>query len=413
VTARQAPRGQRSAAVLIAAHNEELVIAATLESILVTYAPEDVFVFDDASTDGTADVAERYLPVANVLRHSENIGKSRGLEHALQFFVYPSGYDFVTIFDADTTMEPEYRERVLVVLEDDRVVCAAGQVKSQPQAGNIISIYRACVYFIWQALFKRLQSAFNAIAIAPGCASTWRVSGLRKIHFDHRMSTEDFHLTMSAHRQRLGRIRYVPGAVVWTQDPLTLGAFIRQTSRWNRAWWEAVRMHRLGLRWVERTSDGRLQINGVDIFNALLMVSMALFFVRFLAMPLYLITPFQPFPEFVFPGGRDALALHLGLQSALILSAVLVAAVVSGRFMILVMAPVVVALMLVEFVSSVKAFMSVARRQFPERKRLANGSGTTDAAASPWKSPPRRSVPLAGGETRPAVQVRELVRVRS
>ncbi len=382
------------AAVLVAAHNERLTIAATLESVLEAYAPDDVFLFDDASDDGTADIAERYLPARNVIRHAANVGKSRGLEYALTRDVYPSGYEFVTILDADTTMEPRYRERALAALADDRVACAAGQVKSRPDGANLVSIYRACLYFFWQALFKRLQSVFDAVAIAPGCASTWRVSALRQIRFDHRLSTEDFHLSIATHRQRLGRIRYVAGAVVWTQDPRGLRAFVRQTYRWNRAWWEVVRIDRVGLCWLRRDPVGRLRPSGLDIVNAVVIVLMATFFLRLFAIPVLLVLPHEP-PQFAYPGGRDALALHLAIQLAFLLAVVLIGAIATGRFAMVVLAPFVVALMLLEFANSVRALASVLHHAFPRRPSGGDGEHLSSA----WESPARRRVvPAAAHE---------------
>ncbi len=373
------------AAVLIAAHNEYPTIAATIESVLAAYAPQDVFVFDDASTDGTGDLVERYLPSSNVIRHPVNVGKSRGLEYALTHVVYPAAYEFVTILDADTTMEPEYRGRALTALADERVACAAGQVKSRPD-NNLISVYRACLYFIWQALFKRLQSAFDAIAIAPGCSSTWRVSALRQVRFDHRMSTEDFHLSVATHRQHLGRIKYVAGAVVWTQDPHTVRAFLRQTYRWDRAWWEVVRAHRVGLLWVRRGPRGGLSMSGLDIVNALVILSMLVFFLRLTALLVLLALPVEP-PAMLYPGGREALPLHLGMQTALMIAAVMVAAIATGRLWMVALAPAIVGLMLLEFLNSLRALASVIRHTFPRRP--------SDDGSSAWVSPDRLAIASA------------------
>jgi biofilm PGA synthesis N-glycosyltransferase PgaC len=373
---------QRRAAVLIAAHNEEPVITATLESVLVSYDPGDVFVFDDASTDRTAQLAEQYLPKENVLRHDTNIGKSRGLEYALEQRIYAAGYEFVTIVDADTTMEPEYRERALDALDDAEVICAAGQVKSRPDGANLVSLYRAWLYFIWQALFKRVQSTVNAISIAPGCSSTWRIAALRQIHFDHRMSTEDFHLSIAVHRQRLGRIAYVAGAIVWTQDPLTIRAFIRQSFRWSRAWWEVVRHHGVGLRWIVRGPDGRWRVSALDLVSFVIVASLLFFVGRLVLMTAFLLVPDASPPALVSPGGRDGLLLDLGLQFAFLFGLLTIASLGARRPLILLLAPLVAALIVVDFVVSMRALGSVLWRTFPDRGGLP---------AAGWRSPERRA----------------------
>jgi cellulose synthase/poly-beta-1,6-N-acetylglucosamine synthase-like glycosyltransferase len=386
---RTEPVEVRRAAVLIVARNEEPVIAATLGSVLASYEAHDVFLFDDASTDATATIAQGYLPAANVFEHATNVGKSRGLEAALTQHIYPAGYEYVTIVDADTTLEPDYRNHVMRTFEEDpAVICAAGQVKSRPYGTNVISIYRACLYFLWQGLFKRLQSAVNAIAIAPGCASTWRTSALRRIEFDHRMSTEDFNLSIAAHRLGLGRIKYVHEAVVWTQDPLTLRAFVRQIQRWSRAWWEAVRFHKLGLLWVRRNAEGHWRLSGLDIVNAALVVTLEVFFIRLLALPVFILTPLEAWPDVLFPDTTAGLVLDLIVQAVVVMGAVMVAAAATGRLLMVPLAPVIAALMVVEYVISTIALVSVMRRLY----RVPRSSRGQVSAAAAWESPERRQV---------------------
>ena len=98
----------RTVAMVIPAHNEAAVIAATLRSVLKVYKPQDVYVFCDGCTDDTVAICRKYLPAGNVIDHKVNVGKSRGLEYTLTNYIYPRGYKYVTIGDADTTIEPNF-----------------------------------------------------------------------------------------------------------------------------------------------------------------------------------------------------------------------------------------------------------------------------------------------------------------
>ena len=383
--------GERRAAVLIAAHNEEPVIEATLESVLVSYPAADIYVFDDASTDRTAALAREYLPASNVLTQTTNVGKSRGLEYALREAIFPADYEFVSIVDADTTMEPAFRRESLAAMEDERVICVAGHVKSRPD--GMASVYRAWLYFVWQTFFKRVQSALNAVSIAPGCGSTWRTSALRQIRFDHRMSTEDFHLSIAAHRLRLGLIRYVPGAVVWTQDPPTVRSFLHQTFRWSRAWWEVVRYHRLGLRWFYRDIAGRWHFSAVDVFSALLVVSMILFFMRMIVLAVLIVFP-VPVEVAGIPGDRASASVDLARQLVVFAALIAIAALGTKRPVIAVLAPIVLVFMLLDFAMSMRALASVARSTFPRPRATLSGQ-----AGLGWTSPERtRVAPVRGGQ---------------
>src|SRR5437660_6005365 len=65
-------------AVLMAAHNEEVVIDDSLAAITELVPPENVHVVSDASTDSTVDLALRHG--VNVIETVTNVGKAGALE---------------------------------------------------------------------------------------------------------------------------------------------------------------------------------------------------------------------------------------------------------------------------------------------------------------------------------------------
>jgi glycosyltransferase involved in cell wall biosynthesis len=93
---------------IIPAYNAELYIAKAIESCLSqTYAPHEIIVIDDASTDGTAAIAESFPPPVRVIRLAENMGvavaRNRG--------VAASTGDWIAFLDADDWFLPEKLER--------------------------------------------------------------------------------------------------------------------------------------------------------------------------------------------------------------------------------------------------------------------------------------------------------------
>jgi glycosyltransferase involved in cell wall biosynthesis len=94
--------------VIIPAFNAERYIAKAIESCLSqTYAPHEIIVIDDASTDGTAAIAESFPPPVRVIRLAENMGvavaRNRG--------VAASTGDWIAFLDADDWFLPEKLER--------------------------------------------------------------------------------------------------------------------------------------------------------------------------------------------------------------------------------------------------------------------------------------------------------------
>jgi len=382
-------RRRSQLAVVIAAHNEEAVIAATLESVIAAHNARDVFVFCDACTDRTADIARSMLPEENVIDHATNIGKSRGLEYMLDAFVVPLRYEFVSVIDADTTVEPGFFVRALTVVSRPGVVGVTGQVKSRWYR-NIFSAYRTFIYAVWQAVFKRIQSGLGSVVIASGCSTVWRTSALRNVVWDHHMSTEDFSLTMQVHRRRLGAICYIASAVVWTQDPFSLRAYVRQSYRWTRAFWESIRKYRVGVCWISFRKP-RLRVSMLDVSTVFLLAFILLYTGALLAGPLLIIWP-APIDLWLFSLDTSGeFAIWVVMQYLLIAALVLLVAVAERRPMMVLFIPPIIVLIYVDIVVSLVALASTIRSQYRRGQR----TGT-----SAWVSPDRQAIPSSNARTK-------------
>ncbi len=103
--------GPHRVACLIPVYNHASRVAAVVESALALGAP--VYVVDDGSTDGTADVLAR-LPEATVLRHGENRGKGAALMTG--FAAAMERADWVVTLDADGQHDPAEATRLVQAL---------------------------------------------------------------------------------------------------------------------------------------------------------------------------------------------------------------------------------------------------------------------------------------------------------
>jgi len=94
--------------VVIPAYNAERYIRTAIESCLSqTYAPVEIVVVDDGSTDGTAAVAESFASPVRVVRLPQNMGLSTARNRGVQ----ASTGDWVAFLDADDWFFPEKLER--------------------------------------------------------------------------------------------------------------------------------------------------------------------------------------------------------------------------------------------------------------------------------------------------------------
>ncbi|MHB8576372.1 MAG: glycosyltransferase family 2 protein [Dehalococcoidia bacterium] len=374
------------AAAVIPAHNEALVIVATLKSVLHVFHAEDVYVLCDNCSDATADIAREYLPAANVIEFQQQMGKSRGLEYAFAHHIYPRQYVYVSIVDADTTIEPQFLRESLKSLKNVDTACVVGQVKSRWYPNNPISIYRTYVYTIWQMVYKRLQSSTNSITIASGCSTTWKTRVLQQLDFDHQMSTEDFNLTIQVHRKGLGKIRYCSSAVVWTQDPFSLGAYRRQSYRWDRAWWESVRKYRIGLQWLRFKRGRPTGISALDISTLLLTVDLTMFLLGLFLLPAFIIHPLHVHLGPIEIQSRSAILYSLAFQYGSIIASALAVSLYTRHLRVLLYSPLYIFLTYVDLAVSLRAIVSTIRGQY----RVAARPGGGTPSASIWISPERR-----------------------
>jgi hypothetical protein len=88
-------------ALLIAAHNEELVIEQTLRSaIKAGMDPKHIYVVDDNSTDKTRMLAASIIPRENTIKVRRS-GKGLALTKAAKHFKLVKRYQWIHIADAD------------------------------------------------------------------------------------------------------------------------------------------------------------------------------------------------------------------------------------------------------------------------------------------------------------------------
>lgn len=246
-------------AILIAAHNEELVISHTLESACSLVSPQQVFVVSDASSDRTAEITRSYG--AQCLELVENRGKAGALVAGLEHFRIAENYPVVMLLDADSRPAPNYLATGLNLFRQPGVVAVAGRAITWPDAeltwkGRLLTTYRERTYVAVQTLHKFGQAASraNAVAIAPGFASMYRSEILEHVDIEAPgLAIEDYNMTFEVHAKRLGRVAFDPRAAwAYTQDPDSFRDYTKQMTRWSLGFWQTLMRHRVqvGVFWA-------------------------------------------------------------------------------------------------------------------------------------------------------------------
>ena len=115
-------------AVLVAAHNEALVISETIRAASALVPLRNIHVVSDMSSDDTAAIAGR--AGVRVLELEPNRGKAGALAEGISQFELCRKFKVVMMLDADTRPTPDYLETGLPLFSDPSVAAVAGRAKS-------------------------------------------------------------------------------------------------------------------------------------------------------------------------------------------------------------------------------------------------------------------------------------------
>lgn len=222
--------------ILVPARDEERVIEGTLDALRrLNYPLFEVIVIDDGSADSTAACVERVAqgdPRIRLVRVPTQ-QSGRGKAAVLNFGLPATRHEVVAIFDADNRPEPDslrYLAEQLVANPD----CAAvlGMFRTRNRARNFLT---RCIN-IEGVSFQRIVQAGRWVLLGvctlPGTNYLIRRSVLDAVGgWDDCALTEDAELTLRVYRAG-HRIKFVPYAVSWEQEPETLRTWFRQRHRW-------------------------------------------------------------------------------------------------------------------------------------------------------------------------------------
>ncbi len=238
-------------AVVIAAHNEELVIGELIRSIAEQDYPAeliDVFVVADACTDATAEVARGAGAFVYERDDLARKGKSWALDLGFHRILDEHGddhYDAFLVFDADNLLSRGYVSEMNKLLD---LGYLAGT--SYRNSKNFDSSWISAAYTTWFIREARFLNN-SRMMLGTSCAisgSGWMVSSriIRAMDgwYFHTL-TEDiqFSTFCAANNVRIG---YAP-AEFFDEQPVTLKASWIQRMRWTKGFYQVFFSYGLDL----------------------------------------------------------------------------------------------------------------------------------------------------------------------
>lgn len=234
-------------AVILPAHNEEAVIAKSLQALKHSIPARQIHVVSDGSSDNTYKEVKK--EGCRCMAINPGVGKARALVRLIEKFDLFNRYKFIMILDADTKVDKNYFKLALPILENPEIsaVFPGSKIKWKqhiiPQFKFYIISYRERLnrmlqYFL---IYGQTWLRTNEIFVIPGYCTIYRSSVLRQLRIDEPgLLIEDFNLSFQLHKKKLGKIFYDPALIGWDQHPDNLRDYWKQVRRWNIGFFQTV-----------------------------------------------------------------------------------------------------------------------------------------------------------------------------
>lgn len=225
-----------SVAFLVPAHNEALEIAECIRALdaAATNYPGlcRLYVVDNASTDGTSEVAIKAVAKCRALQGRVLQCPERGKSHAMNLGIRHMSEDLVVRVDADTIVLPTFLQKTVPHFWDPSVGGASG-LPLPKNPSSWLGRLRTIEVYYGVAFLRVGHGAMDAVMVLPGMAAAYRRELLEELGgFGIGFNGEDADITM-----RMGRLGYRivtdPGIQLMTDVP-DLPHLREQRQRWAR-----------------------------------------------------------------------------------------------------------------------------------------------------------------------------------
>jgi cellulose synthase/poly-beta-1,6-N-acetylglucosamine synthase-like glycosyltransferase len=159
----------------------------------------------------------------------------RGKSRALNLAMAAVKSDVIAIYDADNTPDAHaLRYLVAQLLENKELGAALGKFRTVNKNVNLLTRFINIETLSFQSMLQAGRWQMHNIATLPGTNFviwTWLIRQLNG--WDEQALTEDSELSIRIYQEGY-KIKFVPYAITYEQEPQTWGVWVRQRTRWVR-----------------------------------------------------------------------------------------------------------------------------------------------------------------------------------
>ncbi len=147
--------------IIIVNFNTRDFLKNCLKSIFDQAGKFEVWVVDNASSDGSVEMVEREFPQVKLIKNKENTGFAKANNLALKM----ANGQFVFLLNSDTILKEQTLNKIINFLRNKSEAGAIGvkllnaDGKTQPSAGKFYSIFNALIMLVGGERFGLLRSS--------------------------------------------------------------------------------------------------------------------------------------------------------------------------------------------------------------------------------------------------------------
>ncbi|NFS29672.1 glycosyltransferase family 2 protein [Clostridium botulinum] len=228
--------------VMVPAHNEAIVIRKTVESLLELDYPHDryeIIIINDNSSDNSAEilqaVKEKVLDRNLIIINTDNITGGKGKSNALNIGLEKSKGEILAVYDADNTPDSKaLKYLVQTLLEDDKLGAVIGKFRCRNKDKNLLTNFINIETLTYQWMAQAGRWEMFKLCTIPGTNFVVRRSIMEEMNgWDTKAITEDTEVSFRIYMMGY-KIKFMPLAVTYEQEPQTLNVWFKQRIRWAK-----------------------------------------------------------------------------------------------------------------------------------------------------------------------------------
>jgi cellulose synthase/poly-beta-1,6-N-acetylglucosamine synthase-like glycosyltransferase len=231
--------------VVVPLFNEGRSIYDTIKSLVALDYPAEklqVTIVDDCSTDDSYEWAMKgaaEFPNVRVLRNPYNMGKRKGINHAVR----ESTSEIIVSVDSDVIVFPTALRELVKRFTTPQVAAVGGRVHVSNPNQNWLTRLQTIKYYFGQEHLKNLERGLDQVMCLSGCLTAYRrhvLMELEPILEDRNILGipikygEDRFLTHMIVRHGY-KTRMTMKAFCFTKAAATFDAYFNQQLRWKRS----------------------------------------------------------------------------------------------------------------------------------------------------------------------------------